>query len=179
MNYILSANGAAIAGAMIFAAFFSFRAYRAQITIPGIIAGSTTLLFGLTTTVLLVLHTVTVLATPFSGFAIDPAFSYDFRFYSLILFGLVSLPPALQLVRQSSSISMNNPEAHRRVVKALLFLLAINAPLFPLQSFGRILTIAAASVLLIVLIVGKISAREGGGATRDSKPIDTSSIKET
>jgi hypothetical protein len=68
------------------------------------------------------------------------AFAYDFRFYSLVLLGVVAIIPAISGLLPG-----------RSRVRAAALLLAINLPLIPLQDFAIAFTIAGAATLAILL----------------------------
>ncbi len=68
------------------------------------------------------------------------AFAYDFRFYSLVLVGVVAIIPAISGLLPG-----------RSRVRAAALLLAINVPLIPLQDFAIAFTIAGAATLAILL----------------------------
>ena len=67
-------------------------------------------------------------------------FAYDFRFYSLVLLGVVAIIPAISGLLPG-----------RSRVRAAALLLAINLPLIPLQDFAVAFTIAGVATLAILL----------------------------
>lgn len=64
------------------------------------------------------------------------AFAYDFRFYSLLLVGFAIATPALFCALQGRGLARGEVRAWRRAFWASVVLLAVNAPLMPIQGFA-------------------------------------------
>ena len=105
--------------------------------------GSTAGLFFVAVSVLFAAHLGGVLTLPVRCSSTP----YDFRFYSLLLLGVVGLAPAVQGLRASPGLARSANESWRRATRACLLLLAINVPLIPVQDFAVAFSIAGTAVL--------------------------------
>jgi hypothetical protein len=68
-----------------------------------------------------------------------PTFHYDFSFYSLVLLGALLAAAGLVCLTAVKGLTRGDLPAWRRAFGASAFLLAINAPLAPIQSFAYVL----------------------------------------
>jgi len=75
---------------------------------------------------------------------------YDFRIYSLLLFGSVILVGALITIRASLGIARGDAEARRRSMRAMVMVLATVIPVMPMQDAAPILIVPAAVCLAVV-----------------------------
>ena len=84
------------------------------------------------------LHLAAVMAQALSGRGPGgvPTFAYDFRFYSLVLLGAVIVIPGLLCAIYARGLTRGDTLAWKTVVWSSLALLAINAPLVPIQGFA-------------------------------------------
>src|SRR6185436_9854120 len=69
---------------------------------------------------------------------------YDFRIYSLLLFGTVILAGGLTAIRASAGIARGDSHARRRASRAMLVVLAVVIPVTPMQEAAPILIVPAA-----------------------------------
>jgi hypothetical protein len=69
---------------------------------------------------------------------------YDFRIYSLLLFGVVILAGGLTAIRASAGIVRGDSDARRRASRAMLMVLAVVIPVMPMQDAAPILIVPAA-----------------------------------
>ena len=116
-------------------------------------AGATTFLCGLLSTGFISIHLVSVIgrAAEGKGFGGEAAFAYDFRFYSLILLGVVVFVPAVICVMNARKLTTGDPDAWYRVLVASGMLALINLPLMPIQpnAIGPAVTATAAFVAVL------------------------------
>ncbi len=84
---------------------------------------------------------------------------YDFRFYSLLLLGVVNGTLALAALRVARRLAAGEREARRTAMRAMLGLLVVNVPLGPIQGFATALAIFA-SLDLIALALARHRASE-------------------
>jgi hypothetical protein len=145
---VLLATAAAIALAL--------RARRRAAPWPAVAAGAVTLFCGALTAGLAALHLAAILGRALAdkGHGGAPGFAYDFGFYSLVLVGVVILVPALVCVAQAPRLTAGDPRAWRRAAWANLVLVAVNAPLAPIQDFAYLLG-GLAVVDLVVLLLAR------------------------
>ena len=60
-------------------------------------------------------------------------FRYDFRFYSLLLVGLLLVVPSVLGLRQVRGLRRGLPEARRRALQLSALVLVVNLPLIPTE----------------------------------------------
>jgi hypothetical protein len=77
---------------------------------------------------------------------------YDFRIYSLILFGVVILAGGLTSIRASLGIARGDSNAGRRSSRAMLMVLAVVIPVMPMQDAAPILIVPSAVGLASVAL---------------------------
>lgn len=113
---------------------------------PVLIAVITNTLCGLSNFLLGGAHLVAVLqrALEGKGFAGAPAFEYGFAFYSVVLLGLLLAGPGLACIWQTRRLWRGEPSARHAILRWSAVLLAINAPLIPMQDFAIVLTATSA-----------------------------------
>jgi len=150
---LLAAAAAAIALAM--------RARRRAGHWPAVTAGAVTLFCGALTAGMIALHLAAILggALAGKGHGGAPSFVYDFDFYALVLLGVVILVPALVCVAQAPRLTTGDPHAWRRAGWSNLALVAVNAPLAPIQGSAYLLG-GLALVGLVALWLARRSFRE-------------------
>ncbi len=119
------------------------RARRAGSSLPVATVASAAGLFFLAVAVLFVGHLGGVLSLLLRSTSTP----YDFRFFSLLLLGVVGLAPAVQGLRAWPGLARSANSCWRRSLRACLLLLAINVPLIPLQDFAVAFSIAGTGVL--------------------------------
>jgi len=76
---------------------------------------------------------------------------YDFRLYSLLLLAALLIWAGVQCLRAAPGLSRGSAEARRSAVRASVVVLAIVAPLIPIQAvFGTLLTVLSILSLLVL-----------------------------
>ena len=117
---------------------------RAGSSLPVATVASAAGLFFLAVAVLFIGHLGGVVSLLLDSTLSTP---YDFRFFSLLLLGVVGLAPAVQGLRVWPGLARSEKSCWRRALRACLLLLAINVPLIPLQDFAIAFSIAGTAVL--------------------------------
>ena len=77
---------------------------------------------------------------------------YDFRIYSLVLFGSVILAGGLISIRASMGIARGGSDARLRSTRAMAMVLATVIPVMPMQDAAPILIVPAAVSLAVVAL---------------------------
>jgi len=73
-----------------------------------------------------------------------PPLKYDFRSYSLLLLGVLLMVQGVKIFRAAAAVSRGDAVARRLAVRAGLVVLAIGAPIIPINVFfGPITTVLA------------------------------------
>ena len=105
---------------------------------PEPLVGAIALFCGLCTLGLMALHLTAVVGRAISGkgFGGEARFTYDFRFYSLLLLAVVIIIPGLVFVMHARRLTDSDATAWKRVLWASGALLLINVPLVPIQAFA-------------------------------------------
>ena len=105
---------------------------------PAPFVGAIALFSGLWTLGLMALHLAAVVGRAISGkgFGGEAYFAYDFRFYSLLLLGVVIIIPGLVFVMHARRLTDGDRTAWHRTLWACGALLLINVPLVPIQAFA-------------------------------------------
>jgi hypothetical protein len=78
---------------------------------------------------------------------------YDFRIYSLILFGVLGTWAAVRCVRSANSIAQGDPAAW-----AWTFMTVLVAPMLPLQPFALPVLCMSAAGIVAALVSHPVSA---------------------
>ena len=139
-------------------ALFARRFRSDASSLPIVVVALTTGLFFLAASILFAAHLAAVLSLPLRS----AAASYDFRLYSLLLFGVVALVPAILGLRTLPGLVRGMGASTRRATRLCLVLLALNVPLIPLQDFAVALSISGVSVLAALFLL-RNRMHEGGG----------------
>jgi hypothetical protein len=128
--FVLAAVGAAVR--------LAIDARRRRAPGPLAAVGAIDLFCGLVILGLMALHLAAVVGRAVSGqgFGGDARFAYDFRFYSLLLLGVVIIIPGLVFALQARSLTEGDAGAWKRALWASGVLLLINVPLVPIQAFA-------------------------------------------
>jgi len=125
---------AGLAGAVY--VFFSARRAHA----PGALAVAAALdtLCGMESLLLVGAHLIAVVGRALSGKGVEGAatFVYNFRFYSLVFVGVVIVIAGFYCLIAARGLTRADPLARRRALRASLVILAVNAPLAPIQGFA-------------------------------------------
>ena len=125
------------------AALLAFRFRSASGTWPIVLVSTSAGLFFLAVSVLFVVHLGAVLSLPLRS----ASASYDFRFYSLLLLGVVGFVPGALGLGTWRGLTRGIEASWRRATRACFVLLMVNVPLIPLQDFAVAFSICGASVL--------------------------------
>jgi hypothetical protein len=85
------------------------------------------------------MHLLAVVGRALAGKGSGPGgtFVYDFRFYSLLLFGVALMTPALAALTAVRRLTRGDAAGNRVAVSASVALLALNIPLVPIQAFAH------------------------------------------
>jgi hypothetical protein len=86
---------------------------------------------------------------------------YDFRIYSLVLFGVVILAGAVAALQASPGVARGEQNARRRASNAFWMILAAVVPVMPIQEAAPILIVPALTGLVAVAL-GKFPGRFTG-----------------
>jgi hypothetical protein len=132
---------------MIVALIFSLAAIGAAVWLvadarrrraPEPLVGAIDLFCGLVTLGLMALHLAAVVGRAIAGkgFGGEARFTYDFRFYSLLLLAVVIIIPGLVFVMHARRLTEGDATAWRRALWASGALLLINVPLVHIQAFA-------------------------------------------
>lgn len=83
-------------------------------------------------------HLVAVVGRALAGKGSGPSgtFIYDFRFYSLVLLGVMLIAAAVACLTSVRSLTRGDAAGRRVAVSATVVLLALNVPLMPIQGFA-------------------------------------------
>ena len=102
--------------------------------------GAIALFCGLVTLGLMALHLTAVVGRAISGKGFGGAarFTYDFRFYSLLLMAVAIIIPGLVFVMHARRLTDGDARAWKRALWAGGALLLINCPLVPIQAFALV-----------------------------------------
>ena len=125
-------------------AFSIIARYRWRTPAAIVAAGGFTFGYGLLTTVFSALHLVTA-ARPFLGRNTESAavFIYDFRFYSLMLLGILFVILGSACLRLATGVAQGKFLARQRALGYTVMLLLVNFPLMPLEVSGIVLSLGA------------------------------------
>ena len=102
------------------------------------------------------MHLLAVVGRALAGKGSGPGgtFVYDFRFYSLLLFGVALMTPAVAALTAVRRLTRGDAAGSRVAVSASVALLALNIPLVPIQAFAM-----APTLFALVNLVALWSAR--------------------
>jgi hypothetical protein len=123
---------------------------------PEPFVGAIALFGGLHTLGLMALHLTAVIGRAISGkgFGGEALFTYDFRFYSLLLLAVVIIIPGLVFVMDARRLTVGDARAWKRALWASGALLLINVPLVPIQAFALAPALVA-TINLVSLWAGR------------------------
>ena len=96
---------------------------------------------------------------------------YDFRIYSLLLFGSVILAGGLISIRASLGIARDDSEARRRSARAMVMVLATVIPVMPMQDAAPILIVPAAVSLAAALSKKKSKVKSATASCLSIRPV--------
>src|SRR3970282_1004141 len=125
--------------------------WRRRVPIPLLVVAAVNVVCGLGNFLLGGAHLVAVLGRALGGQGSVGAdsFSYDFRFYSLVLVGLLILLPGFLCLRHARGLTQGEASAYRHARRATLWLLGVNLPLIPIQGFAVLLSVLSGLNLLV------------------------------
>lgn len=83
-------------------------------------------------------HLVAVVGRALAGKGHDPgrAFVYDFRFYALVLLGVLLVAAGVACLTSVRRLTRGDEAGRRRALLATFALVALNVPLMPIQGFA-------------------------------------------
>jgi hypothetical protein len=140
-------------------ASIGFAAVTRRRRVPGalVAAAAVDLYCGVVIASLGTMHLLAVVGRALAGKGSGPGgtFVYDFRFYSLLLFGVTLITLALAALTAVRRLTHGDAAGGRVAVAASLVLVALNIPLVPIQAFAL-----APSVFALANLVALWSARK-------------------
>jgi hypothetical protein len=86
-------------------------------------------------------------------------FTYDYRFYSLILMGIVFLSIGVYMVKQVKGWITGEVGAKKSFIKAALVLIFLSAPTFPFTPIGLLPTLACVISFAALPFLIKVQAK--------------------
>lgn len=128
------------------------------------IAGAWAYFFGTFITVALAFHVAENIWRIIPGTPVTDAVKpeYDFRFYALVLFGVVMLVQGTAIMKAARALTFGEETARAALVRHTFIVLALVVPLIPIQIFASMITVIGVLNLtaLALLARGKVSAAE-------------------
>ncbi|GAA4470595.1 hypothetical protein GCM10023189_59500 [Nibrella saemangeumensis] len=79
---------------------------------------------------------------------ITGTFTFDFRFYSLILLGMVLLSLSVRMLRQITGLFQGVPGSQMAIIKTMVLIVVVSAPTGAFSPIGFVPSIACAISLL-------------------------------
>ncbi len=142
MHFLLDPAFLAVLGTVAATLLFLFGARRRGAPAALVTVGAIDLFCGLITFTLVAIHLSAVIGRAFSGKGLGgaPAFTYNFRFYSLVLVGLLIAVPAFLCASCARGLTRGDASAWKSALRSSVLLLAVNGPLMPIQGFAIGLT---------------------------------------
>jgi hypothetical protein len=134
---------------------YALRAVRRGAAPLNAFAAAFNLLASVVTSLLMLVHLVAVtwVAVARTGESEAWHSEYGFHFYSLWLFGMVTLWQAVILLTRTSGIRRGNRASIRSAMFRSLILVAVTAPVIPVQHFGAIPSAFGAINLMLLAVV--------------------------
>ena len=135
--------------------YFLVRAWRGGVRGRRLAVGTWAYLFGTFITVMLSFHVAENLwrITPGTLISHGDKPGYDFRFYSLILFGVVMLVQGVSILKASKAIAFGDDATRSTLIRRTLVVLALCVPIIPFQIFGAVLTVMGVMTLSSMMLV--------------------------
>lgn len=124
------------------AAVAAFVIARRRGAVPSLaVAAALDVLCGLENVLLAGAHLAAVIGRALAGKGTrgSPTFDYDFFFYSLVLLGALLAAAGILCLTAAKGLVRGDLPAWRKAFWASVFLLAVNAPLAPIQDFAYLL----------------------------------------
>jgi hypothetical protein len=112
--------------------------------------GALTVFCGAVTIALATLHSLVIFMLRLAAWQKGAGFGWDFRAYSLFLLAGVLITTGVLLVRSAPGLTRRELLAWRGAVAAAVALVAVNAPLAPLQGFAIALGLFALLTLVLL-----------------------------
>jgi hypothetical protein len=108
--------------------------------------------YGLVLTGAMLAHSAEVVTRAVARAAVSNFASvYNFRLYSLLLLAALLIWAGVQCLRAAPQLSRGSAKARRAAVRASVVVLAIVAPLIPIQTvFGTLLTVLSILTLIVL-----------------------------
>lgn len=140
---------------VVMAVGFFFYARKRGGSAKSAVVGTIDLFAGLVTLTLGVLHTGAVIGNALRGKGVGGAatFEYNFRFYALLLVGMVLIVPGLLCVLKAWQLARGDAGAWRVPLWSSVVLVAANAPMIPVQDFAQVPGGLAGVNLIVMLLV--------------------------
>jgi len=134
---------------------FAVYAWRRSRAAARAVAATVDFFAGLVTLTLGVLHTGAVIGNALRGKGVGGAatFEYNFRFYALLLVGMTLIVPGLLCVLKAWPLARGDAGAWRVPLWSCVALVAVNAPMIPVQDFAQVPGGLAGVNLIAMLLV--------------------------
>ncbi|GLC25677.1 hypothetical protein [Roseisolibacter agri] len=88
-------------------------------------------------------------------------FAYDWRTYSLLLFGVLLIVQGVRVLRATPGLGRGEPAARAAILRTALLVLAIAAPTIPVHAFfGSLISGLTVLTLGGTLALGRVPARD-------------------
>ena len=84
-----------------------------------------------------------------------PSFVYDFRLYSLVLFGACQIAGGLRLLSTSWNVARGDVRAWRAALAVTTLLLVVNLPLVPIKGFAGATSLPLMVALITLMVTGR------------------------
>jgi len=84
-----------------------------------------------------------------------PLFVYDFRLYSLVLFGACQIAGGLRLLSTSWNVVRGDVRTWRAALAVTTLLLVVNVPLIPIQGFAGATSLPLMVTLITLMATGR------------------------
>ena len=134
-------------------------------------AGTWVFFYGLFLAVMLSTHSVVILGLRLFERPAGAPFVYDFKLYSLLLVGAVFVTQGVRYVRAAGRLAAAGGAARREALRASYVVLALAAPMIPIQFFGTVLTVGGVVSIMALLLL--TPARESSFGLNAAGPAHT------
>jgi len=126
--------------------------------------GTIDLFAGLVTLTLGALHSGAVIGNALKGKGVGgtATFEYNFRFYALLLVGMILLVPGLLCVLKAWPLARGDAGAWRMPLWSCVVLVAVNAPMIPVQDLAQVPGGLAGVNLITMLLVWRGETQKSG-----------------
>lgn len=153
------------------AAVFAVAMWRRGARGRRLLAGTWVFFYGLFLALMLSMHSAVILGLRLFERPAGAPFVYDFKLYSLLLVGAVFITQGVRYLRAAARLAAGDGAAKRAALRASCVVLALAAPMIPVQFFGIVLT--AGGVVSIMALLLLTPAREPSFSLGRAEPAHT------